>query len=102
VYNSANETDGGDSADGSVQLLADQSGGVRVGRGLETPSVLPPQWTTSLREYGERVGILFGTRFAIRQMRPFSSGASCSSESNRKFTRNLAVHLFWTRQSSDF
>jgi hypothetical protein len=69
----------GNPADGSVQLFADQPGGVRSGCGVEPSGVLPPQWKASLRDDGEPIGVVVGSNSADRQMPVLFHGPSRSS-----------------------
>ncbi len=92
-YNSADAPHFGSIADGSVQLFADHSRGVRIQPGFETSALLPARWKASLRDDGGSIGI------AVRSLRPdwqmpslpLRSGPS--SRSGRKFTWDFPSDL---------
>ena len=63
-YNDPDASHVGNSADGSAQLSADQSGGFRIGCGLETSGVLPAWWKACLRDDGESIGAVVGSHCA--------------------------------------
>jgi len=69
----------GNTADGSVQLFTDQSGGVCLGCGFETSGVLPARRKASLRNDGEPIEIVVGSFIEVWSMLLLSGRQSRSS-----------------------
>jgi hypothetical protein len=85
-YNSIDAPHVGIIADGSVQLFADQSRGVRIGLGFKNSALLPARWKASLRDDGDAIGIAVRSLRAVWQM-PFFPGRSHDSRcSGRELT----------------
>src|ERR1035441_3057313 len=85
-YNSIDAPHVGIIADGSVQLFADQSRGVRFRPGLKVSGVLPSRRKTPLRDDGDANGITVRSLPAAWQVPSVPIRRSHSSPSGRKFT----------------
>jgi hypothetical protein len=101
-YNGSNAPDIGNVADGSVQLFADQSRGVRIGPGFETPGMLPARWKTPLRDDGDAIGIAVRTLRAAWQMPSLPGRSRDSRWSGRTFTWVFPSELYRTPNSCSF
>jgi hypothetical protein len=101
-YNSSNAPHIGNVADGSVQLFADQSRGVRIGPGFETSGVLPARWKASLRHDGDAIGIAVRPLRAAWQMPSLHIRGGHSNRSGRKLTWIFPGDLSRIPQSFSF
>jgi hypothetical protein len=100
-YNQWNAPHLCNAAGGSVQLFADQSGGVRIGCRLKAPGVLQTRREACLRDEGDRIRRRQWPPWA-RSMPFLSYREGDAARPDFKFTRSFPSYLCRTPQSSGF